>query len=362
MEGEPEVDGSQPLSAGKTSSPKGVSGSRVSLACLPCRTRHVRCDAKKPRCNRCCEENKECNYAKSRRGGLDRAALAARRSQAAALAAAKSSGQLSPAGSVDGGSVGVPVSGIDRDVVMSRDESQPSLDMLGPNLTSTQGALDPSLFTPPDDGWSSSSVTLPSSDLQSIDITRDAFIDVYYSCFHRYHPCVLPRRFLERYLQDPLRQDELKPLIYVMRYVGSIYLSAHQPTLRPKCAQLEELVASTLAQTPTTSMNLFMVQCHTIYSACLYWRGNVPKSRHHMDTAIRLALDAGMHRHEFAADHGNGDAVLEECWRRTWWQVYILDAYYSAIKRTADFPTYHVDATTDLPCEEDEYERGVRYL
>lgn len=145
-----------------------------------------------------------------------------------------------------------------------------------------------------------------------------------------------------------------------MRFVGSIYLSSHQASLRPKCSQLEELVSSTLAHVPTTSMNPFMVQCHLIYSICLYWRGNVPKSRLHMGIARQLALDLGMHRREFATDHGNGDPVLEESWRRTWWQVYIVDAFYSAIKRSADFPSYHVQSTTDLPCEEEDYERGVR--
>ncbi|KAH8121983.1 hypothetical protein FP744_10009183 [Trichoderma asperellum] len=350
-EREPDAEASRRPSVGKTGSPKGGSGSRVSLACLPCRSRHVRCDAKKPRCNRCCEENKECSYTKSRRGGLDRAALAARRSQIAALTAAKNGGHLSPAGSVDGTS-STP------DVLMSRDDPQASMDVLEDSLMAHQ-PLDPSLFTPPDDSWSSSSVVLPASDLQSIDITRDAFIDVYYSCFHRYHPCVLPRRFFEQYLQDPNRQDELKPLVYLMRFVGSIYLSSHQPSLRPKCSQLEELVSSTLAQMPTTSMNFFMVQCHLIFSICLYWRGNVPKSRLHMGMARQLALDAGMHRREFAAEHGNGDAVLEESWRRTWWQVYIVDAMYSAIKRSADFPSYRVESTTDLPCEEEDYERGT---
>lgn len=78
-----------------------------------------------------------------------------------------------------------------------------------------------------------------------------------------------------------------------------------------------------------------------------------------MGIARQLALDLGMHHREFAIDHGNGDPVLEESWRRTWWQVYIVDAFFSAIRRSADFPSYHIEATTDLPCEEEEYERGV---
>ncbi|KAM6486399.1 fungal-specific transcription factor domain-containing protein [Trichoderma sp. SZMC 28011] len=348
------MDPDSELSAGKGGSPKPSSGSRVSLACLPCRTRHVRCDAKKPRCARCIEEDKECSYAKSRRGGLDRAALAARRNQAA-LAAARNNGQLSPAGSIDGGFSG--------EAVMRRTEARSHSvshlnNVLPSGLVPQQPAIDPSLYTPPDDSWSTSSVVLPSTDLQSVDITRDAFIDVYYNCFHRYHPCVLPRRFLERYLQDPIRQDELRPLVYTMRFIGSVYLSSNQPSLRPKCLELEELAASAIAQIPPTSCNFFMVQCHTIFSASMYWRGNTAKSRHHIDTAIQLALDMGMHRREFAVDHGEGDAVLEESWRRTWWQVYMIDAYYSAIKRNAGFATFSVDATTDLPCEEEEYEEG----
>lgn len=231
--------------------------------------------------------------------------------------------------------------------------------VLPSGLVPQQPVIDPSLYTPPDDSWSTSSVVVPSTDLQSVDITRDAFIDVYYNCFHRYHPCVLPRRFLERYLQDPTRQDELRPLVYVMRFIGSVYLSSNQPSLRPKCLELEELAASTIAQMPPTSANFFMVQCHTIFSASMYWRGKTAKSRHHIDTAIQLALDMGMHRREFAVDHGEGDAVLEESWRRTWWQVYIIDAYYSAIKRNASFATFSIDATTELPCEEEEYEEGV---
>ncbi|KAL7941818.1 hypothetical protein V8C42DRAFT_333796 [Trichoderma barbatum] len=360
------MDPDSDMSIGMVGSPKASSGSRVSLACLPCRTRHVRCDAKKPRCNRCSEEDKECNYAKSRRGGLDRAALAARRNQAA-LAAARNNGQLSPAGSNDGGI---------SDVVMRRSESQSrsqpqpqpqsqsqsqsqsQLHALSSGLVPQQPAIDPSLYTPPDDSWSSPSLMLPSTDLQSVDITRDVFVDVYYNCFHRYHPCVLPRRSLERYLQDPIRQDELRPLVYIMRFIGSIYLSSHQPSLRTKCMELEELAASAMAQASSTAINFFMVQCHAIFSASMYWRGNTAKSRHHMDTAIQLALDTGMHRREFAADHGNGDPVLEESWRRTWWQVYTIDAYYSAIRRNAEFATFHIDATTDLPCEEEEYERG----
>jgi hypothetical protein len=52
---------------------------RVVLACINCRSRHVKCDATQPICNRCKRDGKECDYQKSRRGGLDKAALARRK-------------------------------------------------------------------------------------------------------------------------------------------------------------------------------------------------------------------------------------------------------------------------------------------
>ncbi|KAJ6172806.1 hypothetical protein N7470_001873 [Penicillium chermesinum] len=55
---------------------------RASLACLPCRSRHVKCDGKRP-CGRCSEVGNQCSYARSRRGGLDRAAVAERRKRLA---------------------------------------------------------------------------------------------------------------------------------------------------------------------------------------------------------------------------------------------------------------------------------------
>jgi hypothetical protein len=80
-----------------------------------------------------------------------------------------------------------------------------------------------------------------------------------------------------------------------------------------------------------------------------------------MDAATRLALDLGMHRRQFAEQNGKGDEVLEESWRRTWWQLYVVDAFFAAMARANTFPTCNVDATVDLPCEEDEYEAGVSY-
>ena len=102
-----------------------------------------------------------------------------------------------------------------------------------------------------------------------------------------------------------------------------------------------------------------MVQCHLLYSIDLYWCEDKEQGRGEIDAAIHIALDLAMFDRQYATDNGNGDGALEESWRRTWWQVFIVDAYYAAIRRAPTFPTCDIDPTVDLPCEEDQYESGV---
>jgi hypothetical protein len=63
---------------------------------------------------------------------------------------------------------------------------------------------------------------------------------------------------------------------------------------------------------------------------------------------------------EFAHAFSDGDPVLAESWRRTWWQIYIVDYSYAAIRHDTEFTTRDIPVTVDLPCEEREYESGVK--
>ena len=38
------------------------------VACVPCRRRHLKCDARMPVCTRCHNTNNDCRYVRSRRG------------------------------------------------------------------------------------------------------------------------------------------------------------------------------------------------------------------------------------------------------------------------------------------------------
>lgn len=103
-----------------------------------------------------------------------------------------------------------------------------------------------------------------------------------------------------------------------------------------------------------------MVQCRALYSIALFWYGHTAESEREMDIATRLALDLGMFRREFATENAAGDPLLKECWRRTWWTLYIVDAYYAGTLGRKHLAVLGVETTVDLPCEESEYELGVR--
>ena len=53
--------------------PSTRTANRASLACVQCRSRHLRCNAAIPTCSRCSNDGSQCVYLKSRRGGRVRA-------------------------------------------------------------------------------------------------------------------------------------------------------------------------------------------------------------------------------------------------------------------------------------------------
>lgn len=304
--------------------------SRSSLACLTCRSRHIKCDGQRPRCSRCTEVDRECNYAPSRRGGLDRAALAERRNRLAAASSDTSSKDASdPPARANSQRRSLDFSLLAEDADLSID--------LGLN----DGTY---LQTP-------SPSSLAETQVEATSLESDALIDSYYKNFHTFHPFLLPRKHLLRLSKDPTTLVNLDPVIAVMRFVGHIH-AAHEWSL-----PLKEHGESRIAQ-PSAS-GPYVVQARFLYSIALFWHNYKAESRKEMDAATGLAVELGMFRQEFAAEHGAGDPVLAESWRRTWWMLFVVDAYYAGTLGTMNFTVVDVEATVDLPCEDAEYESGV---
>jgi hypothetical protein len=362
------------LTASKASS--GANGNRVSVACLPCRTRHVRCDAQQPVCMRCTSEGRTCQYVKSRRGGLDRARLAERRrgnfnsnNLAIGEAGSPSNGSISsraeygppqrnriPAGNSNFSST------ITSTVPLENGRSS-SVWLMEPETTGSSS----------DSNRAASSTPGSITDIQFSSVESDFLVKLFYKHFHRCHPCALPQPNLHRLYEESSQQgqgqESLTLLVAIMRFIGSMY-SRKDLTSQLKDKVIEGFRSIHQPQHPATATNSsssslsdsFLVQCHLLYSIALYWSAGKDKAREEIGAAIRIALNLGMHRSQFALHHGRNDPVLEESLRRTWWQLYCIDAYYAAIKRKHTFPLCDVDTDTGLPCEEDEYESGVSQL
>ncbi|RAL06955.1 putative C6 transcription factor [Aspergillus homomorphus CBS 101889] len=270
---------------------------RSSLACLSCRSRHLKCDGKRPSCSRCIEVAQPCEYTRSRRGGLGRAALAERRKRLAAAA----------------------------------------------TETNLLNEIPTSIPKP--------AVPTPASFSTHIDHTdQEILLDSYYRHFHPLHPCVLPQGYFQTLLQDPDQRIRWRPLVTIMSCVGHIYHA------REWSDSLEEQAEACFAE--ASSLDPVLVQCRLLYSTVLFWYERKEKALSQHNLAVKLALDLHMFKPQFALTHGANDPILQESWRRTWWSLYVLDLFFAGTLGTMKFAFLNIEATVGLPCEEHEYQSG----
>lgn len=285
----------------KNSNPGVRRATRNSLSCAPCRYKHLRCDGRKPICTRCAGEKKQCTWPPSRRRGNLKA----------------NSCSIS-------------------------------------NTTAVyERSVDPSLGTvlQASDSYSTSSITANGCSETSINIEFQ-FLGLYYEFFHAAHPCVLPLHFLKQRLND----TSIQPLLQVMCYIGSIFDSSGPSESWNQ--RVEHALAG--IRMDNYSITGFDVQAVLLYSIAVYWRNEPDRGADLLDEAICMAVTLGMNLKEFPKTYGAGDSLLEESWRRTWWVVYVNDSHMSWSTHRFPFRTSGIEKMVDLPCEEDEYEKGVR--
>ncbi|ESZ96962.1 hypothetical protein SBOR_2644 [Sclerotinia borealis F-4128] len=289
-------------------------GIRVSLACVPCRSRHVKCGAEMPSCSRCQQDDKPCSYAKSRRGMRDKNAPRKRSS-------AKEQ--------IRGHSVGIDPGGYTTSVGSLIENSS------GESWT---GAISDASASP---GSSSSRLNR----IRPVDLTR--LIDLYYNFFHRAHPYIIPKgRFLSKLKTDP---DSLNNLLPVMQYIGSLYA----PDLQS--AEFRAIAFSQL-DVPSLPQSGFSVQALLLLAIATHSEDEREHARVILDRNICMALEIRMNYRAFA--EMERDPVLAESWRRTYWGLYVLDGVFSGIARASSFILSAIEGHVNLPCEDHEYESG----
>ena len=207
-----------------------------------------------------------------------------------------------------------------------------------------------------DDAQNNSGGHIPACNEDLENSLEAEMLSLYYSFFHAAHPCVLPPNAMSLYLTTDSKA--LQPLHSVMLYIGSLFA----PSVRSEAFKLKAeqgLAAGHLLDHTNTG---FDVQAVLLYSMAAYWSDETERAKVLMDETVGLALSLGMNRKGFATENGRQDPILEESWRRTWWQLYITDAHIAGGTHNFPYRTSHVEMGVDLPCEEINYETGVRYI
>ncbi|KAL3466912.1 hypothetical protein BJX64DRAFT_284064 [Aspergillus heterothallicus] len=301
---------------------------RVSNACVACRSRHMRCDSAVPVCSRCQTEGSRCVYIKSRRGGV-------RRSPGQALPSPLNTTQP-----------GAPQPNPQQLELHQHLQLQLPGGTTTPTSLSSHSSVSRETQGPPYPNIH------PLYEGSAADATDNELLSLYYSYFHAAHPCVLPQWSLR--LRAALQPETIEFLMPVLQYIGSLYSSAVES------APLEAKVLDELSALRCSGRDLspFDIQGVLLYSIAVYWCDEIQRSLDLLDEAIGNAVKIGMNQAGFDTSRGEGDPILEETWRRTWWTIYLIAMHMSGSTHTFPSKVDGIPVSVKLPCEEEFYESG----
>ncbi|KAI0415899.1 hypothetical protein F5X98DRAFT_204551 [Xylaria grammica] len=286
-------------SGSKSASNRSKANIRASLACVQCRSKHVKCDAGQPACGRCLAEEKPCYYAKSRRGIRD----------------PKKRSLIS-----DKPPVPAPHHG---------------------NLAtgSASKALPFGIFNSVSDGWTAPSPTNTNR--------HESLAGAFFDHFYPGHPILPPRKYFYKYVEsDP---NHYHFLLSVIDFCGALY------TRHPRLNDFREATYSlACGHLPFTVQSIQGLHLLAIIAF------GESKTSHHIGFANRswkMAIELGMHRKSFA--DRTLDLVWAESCRRTWWYI----KFQGMIRRLNEAEpvtgTYDIDSDADIPFSEEwQYQAG----
>lgn len=337
------------------------------------RGKHLKCDGQTP-CGRCHGTQQECVYVASRRGykGPRRGTAAnpnKRRASASPSSSSSSPPPLPPSlpsssssssqppqppimPAMFGPAVGLHLG----DAAAAAHLAFPSPSVSHPHPAQSALQLVHPL-PPPPAGIDFLSPSSSSSQQQQVSARRSAdslaarCLDSFYHHFHAAHPFLLPKAHLLRYAKQTGR---LEHLLAAVRWVGSLYLDVGDPV---RASLFEE--AYSLAFAPTRARDAFLVQALLLLTLGLDGSCQQDKARVILADVESLAVAIALNMRPFAAVNGQGDPVLEESWRRTWWDLFVADGMIAGVHRVTNFALFDVPADVALPCEEHRYMTGV---
>ncbi|KAH8655484.1 hypothetical protein BX600DRAFT_482961 [Xylariales sp. PMI_506] len=336
------------ISTNDAKSPQQHLVPQATVACLVCRERHLKCDGLIP-CSRCVSSSSECLYIASRRGRRGpRKVLHGKfdKSQITSPRPRSSSGDnpsfpLSPSTVSNAAQITL---GLAPNTVLV-DAPTPE------TVTSTASTTDPPLPRAP---------LIPVSNGAQIDAIQtglhqtasfeDRYFDAFYHYFHQGHPFVLPREYFLIAMQQ--NSFNINTVTAAMRYIGSLYNYREFVSDR----LLEDAIH--LCYSPSTPKDGFLLQALLLLVIGLDGSCQQDRARHLLVDCERLAIQINLNTRYFASIHGHGNPVLEESWRRTWWELYVCDGMIAGVHQVTTFPLFDAPADVGLPCEEHQYTSG----
>lgn len=169
-------------------------------------------------------------------------------------------------------------------------------------------------------------------------------LQLYYQNFHTAHPILIPLSALQGSLAEHIPTQ----LVTIMRYIGAHY--------HPDESIRQTLRASALQTPSSLPADGFWVQCMLLLAICEHAHDGESSSSTYIDLAVQRALELGMQHASFAIAHGHASPLLEEMWRRTYWELYVVDVLLSAPRQQRS-ALYHSHTLSDvsLPCDEALY-------
>ncbi|KAK3051797.1 hypothetical protein LTR09_007097 [Extremus antarcticus] len=175
---------------------------------------------------------------------------------------------------------------------------------------------------------------------------ESTLIELYFAKFHHAHPILVPKL---TYCSLPLPNS----LRAVIRFIGSI-LAGNMESEQYKLEAMYALKQD-LTWTP------YRVQGLLLFSIALHSINEQAQAQTYLSNAVDLANVLGMNRYSFAAQHGEGNPMLEESFRRTWWELFFIDGMFAALQQRSWFRCNTVELKAGLPCEDPIFLAGTGF-
>jgi hypothetical protein len=183
------------------------------------------------------------------------------------------------------------------------------------------------------------------------DISKTGLFNAYYLYFQPAHPFLLPHS----QMLELLGRVRLPHLELAIQYIGSLYIPA-APTPMYLDALQQALSSSTITK------DGYVVQTYLLMAVGLHINDQEEQSASAMQSAISLAMKLEMNKRYYATDAGGNSPLFAESWRRTWWELFVIDGMFAGTNPSYTPQLFGTVTDLYLPCDDAEYISGVSEL